>query len=134
MEERDASPPSTFICLFQQSGPKQPIRLHTSPKKKRSSGSLALTTRSGPSTRAPVRGPQCRFPRAFSCGTSLPRRYRGGSGSQHRRPQLPLPRCRSQRGKLEATRPGISSTFWCTMMKCDILHLPSMQRCQSNLC
>lgn len=40
MEEKDASPPSTFICLFQQSGPKQPIRLHTSPKNKRSSGSL----------------------------------------------------------------------------------------------
>lgn len=41
-EEKDAFTPSTLICLFQQSGPKQPIKLHTSPKKKRSRGALAL--------------------------------------------------------------------------------------------
>lgn len=41
-EKRHRLPPTTFIGLFQHSGPKQPIRLHTSPGKKRSSGAPAL--------------------------------------------------------------------------------------------
>lgn len=76
MEEKDASPPSTFICPFQQSGPKQPIRLYTSPEEKRSS--LALTTQSGLSTPVPAGVSQGWLPCAFSCRTLPPQRYREG--------------------------------------------------------
>lgn len=68
MEEKDASLPG------ERTQPaNQPLHQSQEEEEQRSSGSLALTTRSGPSTRAPAAASQGHTPRSFSCRTSAPR-------------------------------------------------------------
>lgn len=109
MEE--AFPPLTFTSFPAEStqpANQTPHQSQAEEDEQRSSGSLALTTLWGPSSRAPVCASRCRFPSAFCGGTSRPGRCRAGSGWLHRRLPLQSPGRWSLRRTLEATRPGVS--------------------------
>lgn len=95
-----------FLPLFsfpKQSGTQEPIRLHTSPKRKMrwTAWSPALTTLHHPSTRAPGSAARCRCSCASSCSTWLLRRCQAAPRWCRRRLRSPQPGCWSPTETLE---------------------------------
>lgn len=73
-EKMSSNPQISFVFSSKMDPSSQTPHQSQEEGEQKSSGSLALTTRLGPSTGAPVAAAQCRCQRIFSYRISLPQR------------------------------------------------------------
>lgn len=112
---KDAQQVPRYRVFFQQRGTQAARQTpHQCPEEaeRSSSGSLALTTRSGPSTRGPADSARCRaLSVSSSCRPSHPQLCRGGPGSPRRTLPPPAPGLQSQTWWLRKKQPEATQCF-----------------------